>query len=152
MHSALETANFVVDYCVNVRGGNTRITNLQLQKILFFIQCAYCKQHDGGFLFDDDFEAWKYGPVVPAVYYEYSIWGGLPIDGVGSCEGDHDAEFSESDKRTILLTVEKWIDKDPWTLVAASHKEDAPWYLTYNGGSGLKGVIEKRLIRSYACK
>jgi uncharacterized phage-associated protein len=41
------------------------ISNLQLQKILYYIQKTFLE--NGMVAFDDEIEAWKFGPVVPAV-------------------------------------------------------------------------------------
>ena len=44
------------------------ITNLKLQKLLYFAQAASLSIR-GETLFDDAIEAWKFGPVVPSVYH-----------------------------------------------------------------------------------
>ena len=46
------------------------MTNLRLQKTLYFIQVAFLLTRERG-IFDDEIEAWQYGPVVPSVYNEY---------------------------------------------------------------------------------
>ena len=72
---ALEVAKYVVTKC---KKDEYPISNLQLQKILYYIQHDFLKKNNKP-LFDDDFEAWKFGPVVPSVYYEYSYLGALKI-------------------------------------------------------------------------
>jgi uncharacterized phage-associated protein len=46
------------------------ICNLKLQKMLYYMQ-GFHLAYFGAPLFDDDIEAWMYGPVVPAVYENY---------------------------------------------------------------------------------
>ena len=46
------------------------ITNLKLQKILYFAQAYYLAKL-GKPLFSDVIEAWEYGPVVSDVYHKY---------------------------------------------------------------------------------
>lgn len=46
------------------------MTNLRLQKTLYFIQVAFLLTRERG-IFDDEIEAWQYEPVVPSVYNEY---------------------------------------------------------------------------------
>lgn len=46
------------------------VTNMKLQKMLYYAWVRYYKQF-GEYLFRDDIYAWKYGPVVPKVYREY---------------------------------------------------------------------------------
>ncbi|MBQ6623932.1 MAG: DUF4065 domain-containing protein, partial [Mogibacterium sp.] len=65
-YSAKDIAEHVVTKCVREQ---EPITNLHLQKILYFIQRDYVKKI-GEPLFADEFEAWKFGPVVPCIYYE----------------------------------------------------------------------------------
>lgn len=43
------------------------ISNLILNKLLYFAQ-GHCLAETGRPLFDDDFEAWEYGPVIPSFY------------------------------------------------------------------------------------
>lgn len=75
-YTAREIAHYVIDTCT--RDGRA-ISNLQLQKILYFVQLEYCKQA-GSLLFADEFEAWQYGPVLPDVYDEYSFFGGMRVE------------------------------------------------------------------------
>ena len=51
--------------------GGDRMTNLKLQKLLYYQQ-GYHLAFFGTPLFDDEIEAWMYGPVVPSVYNVYS--------------------------------------------------------------------------------
>ena len=44
------------------------LTNLKLQKMLYYAQAEYMKANNGQVLFEDKIEAWKHGPVVPSVY------------------------------------------------------------------------------------
>jgi uncharacterized phage-associated protein len=50
------------------------ITNLKLQKLLYYAQAFYMVENNGEPLFSDDIEAWKYGPVVRTVYDKYKIF------------------------------------------------------------------------------
>lgn len=46
------------------------MTNLKLQKMLYYQQ-GFHLAYFGTPLFDDEIEAWMYGPVVPSVYNHY---------------------------------------------------------------------------------
>ena len=54
------------------------ITNLKLQKVLYFAQVHYLTILNRP-LFSDKIEAWEYGPVVPGVYRQYRSKGSNPI-------------------------------------------------------------------------
>lgn len=45
------------------------ISNLKLQKLLYFSWLEYYRK-TCALLFEEEFQAWKYGPVVPSVYYD----------------------------------------------------------------------------------
>ena len=50
------------------------LTNLKLQKLLYYVQVDFLKQFNK-VAFSNTIEAWKYGPVVPDVYRYYSDYG-----------------------------------------------------------------------------
>ena len=57
---------------------NHPVTNLKLQKILYFLNAIYLVKH-GEPLVDAVFEKWNYGPTIPAIYKEYRVNGGNNI-------------------------------------------------------------------------
>lgn len=62
-YSALDVAKYIINKCTIEHDA---ISNLQLQKILYYIQKWFLQ--NGLVAFDDDFEAWSFGPVVLSVY------------------------------------------------------------------------------------
>ena len=74
MYRAMDLANYIVDKCIK---DNVPITNLQLQRILYFIQKDFLKR--GSPAFSDYIEAWEFGPVVPNVYFCFCGFGTMPI-------------------------------------------------------------------------
>ena len=69
MYDVLLMAKYIIKYC---NKSNLPISNLKLQKLLYFIQAAFLVEK-GHACFPDEIEAWDFGPVVPAVYYKYKI-------------------------------------------------------------------------------
>lgn len=58
---------------------NVKPDPLKLQKLLYFSQgISFCMFDEK--LFDDDFEAWVHGPVIPKIYHQYKMFGYNPID------------------------------------------------------------------------
>lgn len=77
--------------------GGERLTNLKLQKLLYYQQ-GFHLAFFGTPLFDEDVEAWMYGPVVPAVYDEYSAYGSSALPEVKvpvSLSEDEEELFNE---------------------------------------------------------
>ncbi len=58
------------------RGEN--LTNLKLQKLLYYAQ-AWHLALKGQPLFDEDFQAWVHGPVLPSQYYRFREFQWRPI-------------------------------------------------------------------------
>ena len=75
MYNALTVAKYVIDY--THRTGKV-ISNLKLQKVLYFLQAEFLVS-TGHACFMDRIEAWDFGPVVPAVYHQFSVFGAASI-------------------------------------------------------------------------
>lgn len=129
-YRALDVANYVVHHALET---GKPITHLQLQKILYYLEAHSLKEH-GTSLFDDDIEKWKLGPVVPAVYHQYKIFGPEPIDVIPNeiCIDEESFEiyFKEfnpdvirSDtKKEITPIIDKLLDYTGPQLVNLTHK------------------------------
>lgn len=55
------------------------ISNLKLQKLVYYAQAWHLALYDTP-LFEEDFEAWIHGPVIPQLYQKYKKFGWHPID------------------------------------------------------------------------
>lgn len=138
MYNALDLAKYIVSKCI--KEGHP-ISNLQLQKILYYIQKGILENGDPAF--SDEIEAWQFGPVVPNVYYYFCGFGTMPIS--SSCE---EYKIEESDSDLIDGIVEEKRDLDPWTMVSETHKKNGAWDQIYRGGRGNKEVIPIELIKA----
>lgn len=136
--TANELSDYIVDMCLSE---GHPISNLQLQKILYFCQLEYLRETDS-FLFDDDFQAWKYGPVIPSVYRKYSIWGGKKIN----FHSDWDYHIPNAVIETIRDEIRSKRAKEPWELVDETHKPGSAWSKVYKDGLGDGNVIAKELL------
>ena len=131
---AKQLAHYIVDKCTK---DNHPVSNLQLQKIMYFLQSVFCRATRGSLLFQEEFEAWPYGPVLSDIYEEYSEFGGRVIEHeYDSCETSLDVS---SEVGAFLDDGIKALRrKYPWDLVRLSHTEGSPWAKVYNGGAGYK--------------
>jgi uncharacterized phage-associated protein len=66
-YTADQVADAILAFCTE---HGDLITNLRLQKLLYYCQGFYLAEH-GEPLFEDRIEAWIYGPAVPAVYERF---------------------------------------------------------------------------------
>lgn len=134
-YSALDISKYVVTKCVN---DEIPISNLQLQKILYYIQKKYLR--DGDVAFFDSIQAWQFGPVVPEAYYYFCGNGANPITSI------FDKTLDEGDKKKIDAIVEAKRQLDPWDMVEETHKPSGAWAKIYRGGLGNKETIPPELI------
>lgn len=137
MNTALDIAKYIISKCTKE---NCPISNLQLQKILYYIQKAYLK--NGKAAFFDDIEAWTFGPVVPNVYYYFCAYGAMPISFTF-----HDIMIDCEDTKIIDPIVEEKRKLDPWDMVAETHKSGGAWDQIYRDGAGNHKIISRDLIR-----
>ncbi len=109
MYSAMQIVHYIIDLCNRV---GRPVSNLEIQKILYFLQVYYMRVHDGAALFTDDIYAWTYGPVVPEVYYTYNGYGGSIIR--NSYDVSDIAENDSRDLRDVILRLKQ---KGPWNYL-----------------------------------
>ncbi|MBR2994426.1 DUF4065 domain-containing protein [Candidatus Saccharibacteria bacterium] len=129
--------------------GNNDLTNLKLQKILYFSQAEYMRENNGKKLFNNDIEAWQYGPVVKDVYEWLRGCGAFAIT-------EMDVELCNTD--TIPDDVREFLDRmwnkyntfSAWGLVQKTHKAGSAWSKTYRGGLGNRSIISPSLMATSA--
>lgn len=139
MQTALNISKYIVSKCIK---DGEPISNLQLQKILYYIQREFLKKNDD-IAFDDVIEAWQFGPVVPDIYYHYCGYGAMPITSpVESCK------LPKKYTSIIDPIVEEKRKLEPWTLVNETHKKGHAWDKTYKNGKGNKMPIKIELIKA----
>lgn len=136
--SAIDLSKYVITKCVQ---DECPISNLQLQKILYYIQ-KYFLKHDS-LAFSDEIEAWQFGPVVPNSYYKFCGFGAMPITNKYSQLPD----FGSEKKQAIDTMVENKRVLDPWQLVQETHKPNGAWDTIYRQGLGNHQIIPKALIK-----
>ena len=147
---AINLAYYIINRCIE--NGNY-ISNLQLQKILYFVNLLYLSDNKV-FLLEknENFEAWQHGPVIPEIYREFSINGGMKIynkkDILDASLKDENGNEIKEDKIVFIDKTIDYLSKiDPWKLVEYSHSSTGAWYHTYHDG---KTVINKELLQKEA--
>ena len=125
--------------------GNNDVTNLKLQKLLYFAQVEYLKK-TGKKLFNDEIQAWQYGPVVPNIYEWLKGCGAYVVT-----EFDISLEDADNLQKAIKEFLDEfWKKYSPysaWGLVSKTHEKDSPWSKVYNNGKGEKQVIPIELLK-----
>lgn len=110
----------VVQYILIEESKNNRtISNLRLQKYLYFCQFISLGVY-GIELFDDEFEAWEYGPCIPKIYTRFKAYGSIGIivlgDGNSKYVPDalgykYDFEYPNEHDRFVIDKAIRFCDK-----------------------------------------
>lgn len=115
------------------------ITNLKIQKVLYFAQ-AYYLSKIGKPLFSDKIKAWEYGPVVPEVYHKFKTKGSNPI----ICEEDK-SSLSDEDKETLKKIWGTFGGYSTSRLVDIAHAH-TPWKDAYQTPDK---IISHKALKEY---
>lgn len=124
---ALPLANYLIRVSICRKSW---ISNLQLQKILYFLQIRSLIETGYSHpLIADDFEAWRFGPVVRDVYRAYSHNAGLKILHVSAVQPQLPAEGSIPAYVDAFFTA--ILKQRASQLVALSHRPNGAWQRAY---------------------
>lgn len=147
----MATVNDVANYLLHLRnenldnGLNFSLTNLKMQKLLYFCHAMFAVSHKGDRLIEDtDFQAWRYGPVIPEIYYRFNLYGQneIPPD----IEYGFD-NLKNNEMEIINKVWETLRDKSAFDLVEISHATGSPWHNSYNEGTN--NIINHNDIYKY---
>ena len=120
--------------------GGERLTNLKLQKLLYYQQ-GFHLAFFGTPLFAEDVEAWMYGPVVPAVYDEYSAYGSSAL-----LEVKEPVSLSENEEELFNEVYDAYREFSAIGLMNRTHSE-RPWLDAVPHDRGT--VISQESMMSY---
>lgn len=127
-YKVLDVCKYVIDYSNEKEYG---ISNLKLQKILYFIQAYFLIKQPSRCCFDDKIEAWNFGPVVPNAYREYKQFGSSDIPTIINFEkSDSNGCITGDDKNLIKTVIDKFADYSATDLVGLTHHQ-SPWIDAY---------------------
>lgn len=157
VYEVLDIARYIINY--NNQHG-CGISNLKLQKILYFVQAAFLVNKSEP-CFYEDIEAWDFGPVVPEIYHEFKMYGSNDIphinDYIDYSKGIWEAKkviFNENiisgdDKKLLDNMIEQCNQHSANDLVRITHGQ-APWQNAYN--RGFNNIISKESIKNFFIK
>lgn len=122
-----------------------QVTNLSLQKILYFCHMIYLGENNGKPLVEENFQAWMYGPVLPNLYEKLKIFGADPIAnrfyGVEDIQDKQLNSFLERVAGALLK-------RKPWELVTLTHSKTGAWAKNYISGQNKK-ISNEDILEEY---
>ena len=122
------------------------ISNLKLQKVLYFIQKGFLYIRKNP-CFKDRIEAWQYGPVVPSVYNIFSASGSSGIK-LYSLLNDNFDDIENRDIQLLNKIIDSDLNTDVWEMVRRTHQVGGAWDIVFNQKK--ERVIPLDLIRNEA--
>lgn len=108
------------------------LSNLELQKLIYLAQVEHAEKYDGAPLQNGGFQAWDYGPVIPALYRRLKMFGHEPVaDVLYNARALREGSPSE---QTLLTTWEQFGGVKPGELIELTHWERGAWAGKYEPG------------------
>lgn len=126
-----------------------KVSPLKLQKLMYFAQ-GWSHAFSGHNLFEDDFQAWVHGPVVPEVYHRYKRYGSKRIDEDFGMT-IHDLELTPSQLSILYWVWDRYSKFEAKFLERLTHME-YPWRVTraeLPEDENCEWVIEKANIHQF---
>ena len=132
----MTSAFLIADAIISISNAkDIAIDNLRLQKLLYFLEKEWILK-DNDLLFSEEFEAFRYGPVVRGVWKQYSCFGGANIVGKA-----YNSTLSEEVYMFICNFVDSYRNIKTWDLVEQSHK-DIIWEKAFRSQSKMISSYE----------
>lgn len=128
-YDALTISRYIIDFS---NKKNFNISNLKLQKLLYFVQSHFLVQKKRE-CFKEKIEAWDLGPVVPVVYREFKQFGAGNIPSVFVSYDIVNDKINSEDCLLIEEVVEAFSTFTATELVELTHKQK-PWIDSYKRG------------------
>jgi uncharacterized phage-associated protein len=134
------------------------VTQMKLQKLVYFAQGYHLAKY-GSSLLKEQFQAWKFGPVVPEIYQDFKLYGSKLITDTASfrpaVNDTNRYQLTDTAIETINYTWEVLKDFSAMSLSSWTHLPQTPWSKVYNPGEksasisndDIKNYFEGLLIR-----
>lgn len=140
--------NIIYDAYYLIGKFHNGISNLKLQKLMYFFEAYYMNVHeDCTRLYDCNFCAWNFGPVAIPLYKEFRRFGNSNIV-LTDDEVEKGKTISEEKKKMLDYIYTIFKDIPSMKLVELTHMKGSPWYNVWekNGkkvGYGADTYIDK---------
>lgn len=115
-------------YAVYILNSSYEITNLSLQKLLYYIE-AFGQVILGEQLFNNRCEAWKLGPVYRDIYEKYKVFGS---DQIVIDKSDTSDILDEKHRNLVDYVLKHFAIFNGYTLKELTHAE-TPWIEAHSG-------------------
>lgn len=152
-YDARDIANFLLDIADQQGVG---LTQVSLQKTVFYSH-GWHLVLKGGPLISNEFEGWRYGPVVRVLRDSFREFGRREITGrarfydpISDDSYFREYQIGDADKQFLQQMLSFYSKFDPFTLVEMTHREGSPWdQVIASSDANLGRIIGDDLIRRH---
>lgn len=145
MAKASSVANRIIEQCHKKHNGDINLT--KLQKLAYYVQGWHLAVF-GDTAFNDEIEAWQYGPVVPSLYHRFKYLSGVSIPEEHQYANANYEDLTPEQIHLIDQIVDAYGSNSAGKLVELTHKKGTPWANVYQPNhAGI--TIPVDLIESY---
>ena len=139
MYTANNVTNYILRY---YHSKDVWISNLKLQKILYFLQAQFMVSR-GYPLFSDPIQAVDWGPMIESVYHNYKIFGAASIPIIYE---ENYPYFIDGEDMKLIGEVLDYVEPYSATTLLSFIHNQTPWKKAYYGG---RGYISNNDLREY---
>jgi uncharacterized phage-associated protein len=128
--------------------GQSAPTNLELQKLAYFCHGWHLALLDTP-LVDEEFEAWRFGPVLPSIYHKFKVFASnpIPVDHP-LVTGEQPLDVNSSTSKVITRVLTVYGKASGFKLVDLSHVEGGPWAKAWSPDVS-SSTIDNASIKSF---
>ena len=134
MATIFDTAKFILEVC-------GKMSTMKLQKLCYYAQ-VWSLVWDDAPLFEEDFQAWRNGPICPELFAQ--------LKGKFACTADdipgNSSMLIDIQRDTLRLVLDQFGGKDMQGLSQLTRMED-PWRQAFSVSD--KAIITKESIFTY---
>jgi uncharacterized phage-associated protein len=154
-YDARAIANLLLDIAEQKK---IALTQMSLLKLLYFAHGWYLTVNQQPLL-KQEFEAWKYGPVVKVVRDEFNRFGKAPIteratvlDIFSGKRAPAEPDVGMADQGFVKAIFDSYHHYNAWKLSEMTHEEGSPWDQLWNSESPVGRIglrIKNEEIKSH---
>ncbi|GLR64386.1 Panacea domain-containing protein [Marinospirillum insulare] len=138
-YSAIDVAYVLLEQAAKQ---GKQFTNLQIQKLVYVCHGVSLAHFDRPLILED-VHAWKYGPVVPSVYFNFKQYGADFIS-------EHsEVQLDVASQKIVCQVIEVLGHYSGPQLVELTHRSGSPWHQVWND-NGFKIIPDEIIKNHYA--
>jgi uncharacterized phage-associated protein len=136
------------------------LSKTKLLKLIYLLEEISVKKHGIPF-FNFRFDTWKFGPVIPDIFIEFSTKPSILKDYIERFHDDDDVscnikgvgdfsddEFSDNDLKILEFVNANHKDQDTNTLINLTHRENSPWYIAAKRNNVLELLMTEQINKT----